>query len=228
MDKKIIRQQSERNLVTKELEEEIIKLQSYDQTILSILWNVENKEILDYWAWPWVLALLLKKLWANSKVYDISEEMCLLSEQKIWKNNVYKHVSEIPLNFFDSIICNLVLCIVEDDEVERIVHNMFNELRVTWRAYIWFCNPLIYNVPESNLDIRDQTNHTYEQNHTYTKTKKEGWYNIIETHRPIEWYKRVFEKTWFQIMQTNFTPEYLLHWIKIKDFVIFELIKPLS
>lgn len=172
-----------------------------------------------------MLALALQKLGAQSYVYDLVEEMYALSAQKIGDANVYREVKEIPRNMFDIIVCNLVVCIVEEEEVENIITNIKNELKPGGKAYIGFCNPLIFNIPESNLDIRHPTEHGYCDNHTYKKTKKEGGYEIIEIHRPVEWYEELFEKVGLPLSQKYFTPEYSLHGNNINDFIIMELEK---
>ena len=57
------------------------------------------------------------------------------------------------------------------------------------------------------------------------KTKKEGRYQIIENHRPIEWYEKVYKMEGLKLVDIIFTPEYELKSRKIKDFIIFKLKK---
>ena len=57
------------------------------------------------------------------------------------------------------------------------------------------------------------------------KTKKEGMYEIIENHRPIEWYEEMYKEQGLNLVDTFFTPEYELKGRKIKDFIIFKLKK---
>lgn len=125
----------------------------------------------------------------------------------------------------DFIICNLVLCINPEDEVRKIVKNISSFLRESGAAYIGFCNPKIFNVPESNLDFRFPTGDAYETNHRYKKIKKEGNYEIIEDHRPLDWYEGVYADAGLITVAKHFTPEYKLKGNKIRDFVIFELRK---
>ena len=143
--------------------------------------------------------------------------------ERIGHENVYKKVDEIPQDYFDFIICNLVLCIVPEDEVKRIISNIKSFLNKKGFAFIGFCNPLIFDVPESRIDFRMQTKNKYEDNHNYKKIKKEGNYEIIESHRPIEWYEKIYKDAGFDVVNTIFTPEYELKGRKIKDFVIFKL-----
>ncbi len=223
--KKLVADQKEWSVVAKELEGENLKLASYDNTLMSAIGDIRGKKVLDYGAGPGVLALGLQKMGADVKVWDINNEMREKAGTKIGAENIYSDISQVPQNFFDIIICNLVLCIVPEAEVRNIVGNIKNFLNETGSAYIGFCNPKIFQVAESNLDFRFPTGNKYEENHDYKKVKKEGGYEIIETHRPIEWYEKVYAEASLKLVDTFFTPEYELKGNKIKDFVIFKLQK---
>lgn len=221
--KKMVAEQKEWNKVSQELEAENLKLAYYDDTLVSLLGDVKEKNILDYGAGPGVLALALQKLGAEVKVYDINNDMRKSAGEKIGSENIYSNVEEIPNDFFDFIIANLVVCIVPEEEVKQIMSNIKNSLNSTGFAFIGFCNPKIFDVEESNIDFRFPTGAKYEENHEYKKVKKEGSYEIIESHRPIEWYEKVFKEAGLQLVDTVFTPEYEKQGLTIKDFVIFKL-----
>ena len=170
-----------------------------------------------------ILTALVKKLGADVKVWDISKDMRKAAGIKIGKENVYENLKYIPKNNFDVIICNLVLCINPESEVKRIVKRVHNLLKLKGTAFIGFCNPLIFDVPESRIDFRVQTENKYEKNHKYKKIKKEGNYEIIEDHRPIQWYEKVYAKSWLKLVKKHFTPEYMFKGRDVRDFVIFEL-----
>ncbi len=178
---------------------------------------------LDYGAGPGVLALALQKLGTEVKVWDINPEMREKAAAKISRRNVYGSKAELPAGFFDVVICNLVLCIVPEEEVRAIVDAIQEALAPRGVAYIGFCNPKIFRVRESRLDLRFPSGKAYEENHDYRKVKKEGRYEIVESHRPIEWYERVFAEAGLQVAKTLFTPEYELNGDRIEDFVIFQL-----
>jgi len=223
--KKLVAEQKEWGVVAKELEAENLKLASYDNTLMSAIGDVKDKKVLDYGAGPGVLALGLQKMGADVKVWDINNEMREKAGAKIGSENIYSDISQVPQNFFDIVICNLVLCIVPEDEVKNIVKNIKAVLNETGSAYIGFCNPKIFQVAESNLDFRFPTGNKYEDNHDYKKVKKEGGYEIIETHRPIEWYDKIFGEAGLRLADEFYTPEYELKDNKIKDFIIFKLSK---
>jgi len=223
--KKLVAEQKEWGVVAKELEAENLKLASYDNTLMSAIGDITDKKVLDYGAGPGVLALGLQKMGADVEVWDISNEMREKAEAKIGSENIYNDISQVPKNFFDIVICNLVLCIVPEDEVKNIVKNIKATMNETGAAYIGFCNPKIFNVAESNLDFRFPTGDKYEDNHNYKKIKKEGSYEIIETHRPIEWYEKIFGDLGLRLADKFYTPEYELKDNKIKDFIIFKFSK---
>ena len=221
--KKLVAEQKEWGVVAKELEAENLKLASYDNTLMSAIGDIKDKKVLDYGAGPGVLALGLQKMGADVKVWDINNEMREKAGAKIGSENIYNDISQVPQNFFDIVICNLVVCIVPENEVKNIVKNIKMVLKEDGSAYVGFCNPKIFQVAESNLDFRFPTGSKYEDNHDYKKIKKEGGYEIIETHRPIEWYEKVYAEADLKLVDTFFTPEYELKGNKIKDFVIFKL-----
>lgn len=220
---KNITQQDQWNLVSNDLSNENLKLAAYDHVLVSLMGNVAGKKILDYGSGPGVLASALQRLDAKIKIYDLNPEMCQLAGEKIGEENVYQITAEIPAQYFDFVVCNLVLCIVDEEEVKSIMGNLRKAVHSSGTVYIGFCNPLIYNVLESHLDFRCPTGAAYEENHLYEKVKKEGGYKIVETHRPLEWYEKVFRAAGFSSVVQHFTPEYKLNNHHIQDFVIFEL-----
>lgn len=221
----MVARQDEWARVAQELDAENLKLMSYDNTLVSVCGDVKGKNVLDYGAGPGVLALAIQKLGGISKVYDLNADMRAKAAAKIGASNVYHTAEEIPDNFFNIIICNLVLCIVPEEEVRTIVNNLKNKLHPNGRILIGFCNPKIFDVAESNLDFRFATGQPYEENHDYKKIKKEGGYEIIESHRPIEWYEEVYSSCGLELVKKHYTPEYELGGKKIHDFIIFELRK---
>ncbi len=224
-DSKLVEEKSQWHIVAKELEGENIKLAYYDNVLLPLLGDLTGKNVLDFGAGPGVLALAVKRLGGNAKVYDINPEMREKAAEKIGQDNVYNSIQDIPTNFFDFVICNLVLCINPEEEVRKMVADIASYINTTGRVYIGFCNPLIFKIEESNLDFRFPTGDAYETNHRYKKIKKEGNYEIIEDHRPIEWYEKVYADAGLKLIAKHFTPEYEFKGNKIQDFVIFELIK---
>jgi 2-polyprenyl-3-methyl-5-hydroxy-6-metoxy-1,4-benzoquinol methylase len=223
--KKHISNQTEWAEASKELEQESIKLASYDKKLLEILEDISGKSILDFGCGPGILASALKEKNANIKTFDISKEMRDLCVEKIGKENVFSKLEEVPVGEFDNIICNLVLCIVRDNEVKDILKNLKCMIKPDGRILIGFCNPKIFNVSESQLDLRPIPLYNYNENHRYLKTKKEGGYQIVEEHRPIDWYRQIFKECGLTIIKEHFTSKYGINGREIQDFIIFEIKK---
>ncbi len=228
MDKhipKLIADQGNWAKVSEELQAEQIKLAFYDNTVIPLLGDLNEKQILDYGCGPGVLLSALQRLGAEAKGYDISVKFRQEAAAKIGANNIYSTISQIPDQHFEFVICNLVLCIVPEAEVECIIANIKRALKHSGLAFIGFCNPKLLDVPETKLDFRPAPEHAYQTNHSYMKTKKEGSYQIIENHRPIEWYHSVYQQAGLKLIDTIFTPEYELNGRKIQDFIISQLSK---
>ena len=213
------------HIVASQLEAENLKLASYDHTLLSELGNVNGKKVLDYGCGPGVLTWALKNLCAEVKGFDINAEMVEKAGLKIGQENVSSNINDFVDNSFDLIICNLVLCIVSEAEVQNILKQIKRLLKPEGKAYIGFCNPKIHNTPESQLDFRFFSGQPYFENHSYRKVKKEGIYEIVENHRPIDWYAKLFYSCGLVLLDILLTPEYKIRNDKINDFVIFKLQK---
>lgn len=209
--------------VAEELQAEQIKLASYDKTLIEKVGNFKGLKVLDYGCGPCMLASAMQRLGADVKAYDISPEMREKCAARIGQENVYSSVEEIPSGEFDIVTCNIVMCIVPEEEVSNITRNIKRALNTNGTAYIGFCNPRIFDVLESSLDFRFPTGQRYEENHSYKKLKKEGNYEIVELHRPLEWYQRVFKRAGFGSMDIFFTPQYEMKGRKVEDFSIFEV-----
>lgn len=221
----IVRKMDEWSRVVKELQGEDLKQKIYDNILLTLCGDLAGKKVLDYGAGPAVIASRMANMGAKVHAYDISEDMRKIAEGVLGRENVFCEVDQIPREQFDVVLCNLVLCIVPEDEVARIIANIRTALRERGTAFVGFCNPRIFDLPESVIDFRFQTGARYDDNHEYTKKKKEGNYEIIELHRPIEWYTRIFEQTGMVINNIHFTPEYDAGGRVVSDFVIFELVR---
>jgi SAM-dependent methyltransferase len=220
--KKTVINQKDWDLVLKELEGEKIKLMSYDNTIIGNLGGIKGTRILDYGAGPGIVAGVLKKLGAEVKVFEVNDKILDAAGKRIGRENVFNDVKLLPQNYFDYIICNLVLCIVDEKEVKYIMQTICKLISHDGLAFFGFCNPLIFETRESHIDFRCPTGEPYEKNHTYKKIKKEGDYEIQELHRPIGWYETQLVKSGFSISNILFTPEYDYKGNRINDFIIFK------
>ncbi len=224
---KSVENSNEWSEVTEDLEAEVIKIQTYDWEIFQRLDLCKHKQILDYGSGPGVFAQFLLNNGANVFAYDPNEDLRIPARSKLGDRRVFDSVDDIPDGSFDAILCNLVLCIIDDQEVESVLTNILAKLTSGGEAFIGFCNPKIFRVGESRLDFRFPSGANYHTNHQYEKVKKEGGYKIIEWHRPIQWYETSLEKHGFEIAPMLYTPHYDFKGSTIRDFVIFQVRKPL-
>jgi len=222
---KIIIEQNDWHEVYKDLKEEKLKPSTYDDYVISLMGDVKDKRILDYGCGPGVIAKELKNMGGIVDIYDINKQILHIAREQL---NICDDIAidNIQKNIYDFVLCNLVVCIVEDNEVIDIAEKIYNFLKQeTGITFIGFCNPKIYNIRETQLDIRHSGNTEYEKNHTYYKEKKEGGYVIPEKHRPIEWYNTAFENVGFKVEDILYTPGYSYKGKELNDFVIFKLRK---
>ncbi len=211
--------------VAGELEGEDLKQKIYDNRLLNLIGSIEGKNVLDYGAGPGVVASRMARMDGDVHVFDISAEMLEKAAEKLGSSKTHSNILKITNGTFDVVVCNLVVCIVPENEVVRIARNIRAALAPHGKAYIGFCNPRLYNVPETLIDFRHPTGEGYEDNHRYSKTKKEGNYQIVELHRPIGWYNGIWAAVGLKLKGTFFTPGYSVtgQGSKINDFVIFHL-----
>jgi 16S RNA G1207 methylase RsmC len=213
--------------VYKELEGEILKPSVYDDFIIGQMGDVNNMRILDYGCGPGIIGDVLENYNADVDIYDINKKILEIARKRIPNENIIESTSKIKKETYDFVLCNLVLCIVDDNQVYEILHDLYYALKNKGIAIIGFCNPKIFNIRETNLDLRNFTGDKYKDNHLYIKQKKEGGYYISEMHRPIEWYEASFIKAGFQLKKKLFTTPYTFKGRRrrISDFVVFKLIK---
>lgn len=211
--------------VYEELENENLKLSVYDNFIINLMGNVNGKAVLDFGCGPGMIGQALENLNADVDVYDINKKILKIARKRLLEKNVIYNATDIDKNKYDFVLCNLVLCIVEDEQVIEITKSIYNSLKNSGIALVGFCNPKIFKIRESKLDIRHFSGEGYKKNHTYLKQKIEGGYFILEKHRPIDWYSEVFKKADFVVSKKIFTDAYFWKGKKINDFIIFKLKK---
>ncbi len=156
-------------LVARELEQEKLKLMSYDSILLNTMRLGTGTRVLDCSASPGVLSYALQWLGCDVKTFDISRIMNVLCAKKNRVENVYTSVGQIPDSTFDYVVCNLVLCINPEVEVRFIAGKISEILMAGGECFIGFCNPKIFDIPESALDIRLPSWKGYEDNHVFRK-----------------------------------------------------------
>ncbi len=215
--------------VIKHLEGEEMKVASYDKVIFDRLGKVnDGRRWLDYGCGPGVLLRAGKLAGADMFGWDINAQMRAKAGEKIGSNRIFTNLRQMRGQLFDIITCNLVLCIVNQKTVKHICEEIRKHLTKDGIALIGFCNPQIFDVPQTQLDLRFPKGHTYFQTdrdgHIIEKEKIEGKYKIFDRVRDIGWYHRVFYRAGLEQTGLFVTPRYKMPKTDrmISDFVIFE------
>jgi 2-polyprenyl-3-methyl-5-hydroxy-6-metoxy-1,4-benzoquinol methylase len=215
---------NEWNDLSKEVDEQNIKQMIYDDVLLNFAKNdIANKKILDYGCGTGEIALRLAKLGGNVDAWDESEKMRKSASVKLGKEKVFNKFEEIPKKSYDTIFCNLVLCIVDEKEDKKIMERLRKYLTDNGVVYIGFCNPLDYNIKETRLQYRKTTGANYGEHHVYKKTIKDGGWKITERHKPIEFYEKLFVDNGFVVEDKIFSTPEIINGEKRSDFVVYKL-----
>lgn len=105
---------------------------------------------------------------------------------------------------FAKVLCSLVLCTIEDDdEVRDVVSDMRALIDDDGEAIVAFCNPFSTFVEESEThgktDLPDENR--YHDTFVFRKRMKETGKIRTEIHRPFSFYKQLFHRCGFDIVQ---------------------------
>lgn len=213
------------------LTSEKVKVRVYDDFLFDnvIGGNGKDARALDYGPGPAVFASRLQQAGAVVDTFDTDPRMQQICTERLGADRVLQSIDDIRENTYDIVTCNLVLCINKKEEVHRICRTIRRAMRRDGDAYVGFCNPLLYNVAQTQLDVRQPTGNIYRKHHTIPKKKIEvpgEEYNLYDLHRPIYWYTQTFRKAGLEAVATRFTEEYEVGGNRVRDFVIFELKVP--
>lgn len=138
MSNKQINSQDQWGLVPTELVSETIKLASYDNLLLELIGDATKKKVLDYGCGPGILLAALQAKKAEVYGFDISPEMIAQAQKYIAPTSLYTNFNQVNNMQFDVVICNLVLCIINEQEVERVLKNIAQVLKKRCLCLHWF------------------------------------------------------------------------------------------
>ena len=197
------------------------KEELHDDQIIKLINKHNPKTILDYGAGKCKIANSLDEKY-NFTVYDINTE--LLKSRASKKINVIFNLENLEIKF-DMIICNLVLCCVDNIISEQIMKNISSLLKINKHTILSICNPFYNTIKETELRKSGLEN-IYKYSKKFIKNTRIGIPQREEFHRPIEYYINLFFKNGFEIINvyegdginTN-------NMLSIGEHLIFELIK---
>lgn len=97
---------------------------------------------------------------------------------------------------FDLVLCNRVLCTIEDPgELRRVLQNLRCLVSDTGSVLISVCNPFDYCIERTEGHERTlPSNARYDEVFTYEECDPQSKVPLKETHRPVEVYRREFSR----------------------------------
>lgn len=199
------------------VESQTMKQRLYDNLLISFLPKVDGLKILDFGSGTGDISEIVEDMGAEVKAYDLSREMRNITGNKIGVDKVYETVNKLPDKDFDIVLSSLVICIINEKKVVEVMRKIYDCLKHKGFAFIGFCNPLNFNVKDNSFQSKIISGKSYSTNHTYTKIIKEGNFEIIEQHRPLSFYEKLFENVGFSIAEAKISEG--------NDFIIYKLEK---
>lgn len=157
----------------------------HDDIILDILHNPQPERVLDYGAGKCKIANRLSDK-CDVSVYDI--DLDILNDRANKTVKILKTRNEIAKNSFDAVICNLVLCCIDDASARMVVFDIAKALKNGGKAVISICNPF-FNGVKNTLLRQGGIEGKYGQSQMFVKRLVLSSAEREEFHRPIEFYE---------------------------------------
>ena len=171
-----------------------------DFDILNLILKYKPKTLLDYGAGKCKITNSISQ-YIKCSVFDI--DLDILKKRCDSKARIIENIDEIisKKEKFEMIICNLVLCNVNEEWNNKILFNINKLLKEKGHLIISICNPFFDDIPNTELRIKG-----YEGSYSnIVKYKKQLVYgNSIKEkedyHRPFLYYENLYQKNGFKII----------------------------
>lgn len=129
-------------------------------------------------------------------VYDINQST--LHERADKNLIVIENTTNILDNYYDLILCNLVLCSVDNEENLKILEQISKAIKPDGVLIFSICNPFFADIELSEIRALEKSNQ-YDCACTYDKMIRSSKNKRVEYHRPIEYYTNLFQRFGFNI-----------------------------
>ena len=197
-----------------------------DFDILNLILKYKPKTLLDYGAGKCKITNSISQ-YIKCSVFDI--DLDTLKKRCDSKARIIENIDEIisKKEKFEMIICNLVLCNVNEEWNNKILFNINNLLIDKGHLIVSICNPFFDNVKNTELRIKgyegDYTNISqYKKVIIYGNTSKEK----EDYHRPFSYYENIFQRNGFKILNIYETNGVNIDSLNsISEHLIFDLEK---
>ena len=207
---------------------------SIDPALISLLEASGGEEILDYGCGSGTISDKLAKLGKRVTAYDIDNQAFNS------KGPHRKGVSFVDRNgldqiiedgkTFDCIVCNLVICTIEDDnEALRVLKGCRRLLSARGSLILGICNPFDIFTTESTGNLKElPSGADYHAKFVYRKQSKKTGRWREDVHRSLGWYKSAFRKAGLQLDELKETPSMDIRLLcPSSDFMLMKL-RPVS
>ncbi|UCE74561.1 MAG: class I SAM-dependent methyltransferase, partial [Methanomassiliicoccales archaeon] len=201
-----------------------------DSAIVYMVENINPKSVLDYGCGKGKISEKLCQDGLEVQAFDIDDNV--ITNNKSRKGNVRYYgpneISELINNDykFDCIICNLVLCVIEeDDELRKILFNIRNKIREDGDRIITVCNPEDILIQKTEIQQRIlPENANLEDKFIFKKNILSTGNVRIDIHRTIDIYQEEFERMGLIVNNIHKTDgSDVENLVSASDFVIFHL-----
>jgi 2-polyprenyl-3-methyl-5-hydroxy-6-metoxy-1,4-benzoquinol methylase/GT2 family glycosyltransferase len=201
-----------------------------DPILIPLLEISNASEILDFGCGSGRVADQIAKLGKSVTAFDI-DNRDFLSHSPHEKGVSF--VDSIQLDElvakgkkFDRIICNLVICTIEDDkEATDVLVKCKKLLSPDGFLIVGVCNPFGISTIESTSHVKQlSSNVSYKGKFLYRKQAKTTGHWRPDVHRPFSWYESVFRKVGLQIDKVEEIPSVDVPLLSpSSDFILFRL-----
>lgn len=176
-----------------------------DSVLLSTICRFNPKQILDYGCGNGLVTNELAKIGEYVMAFDVessrfkehahSEKVTIVNEEQIQK--ILSSEST-----FDMILCNLVLCTVNDKTAKHVISNIRKLINDHGTVVLGICNPFNLENKESETHVKHFENSPmYHDHFVYHKTIKNTNSIRTEFHRPFSWYSSMIKQGGFKIQE---------------------------
>ncbi len=211
------------------------KVDVLDPIIIESILKIDGKTIFDYGCGDGQLTQKFAEKGYTMTAFDISDKLIQENKLKhIDKSVRYLSENEFENQFkqlehkFDIVLCSLVICTIESDEmVQNVLRNIYELMRVNGRGIIAVCNPNYTQVKESEIQYRFLPENC-DLGSKFEYKKKIKTTNRIRTdiHRHLKLYQNLLSNSGFTIMRKYETPgKDLENDNYSSDFLIFDVVK---
>lgn len=189
----------------------------------------KGKKVFDYGCGWGEFADVIQKEGFNVTAFDDADEMVAQAKSKfpkttfLYKKDFEDNLTELK-EVFDVVTSNLVLCILEREQQDKMLNNIKSLMKNDGVAVISFCHPKYDYLPDSLVSRRIVAeNAQYSDEFMYEKEIKENGVKFHDYHRPLEYYIDLFSEYGFRILEQKDSD--VLGTTYQPDFIIFALIK---